>query len=275
MKVIVNSLPKSGTHLLGTLMGNIGFQEWGGAGLTGALVRETHRDPIKNWRKRKRRPTGGDNGLWIDLDVEENRAGYKWLRKYLNSIPDGMYVSGHLPHSLELSMFLQITDFKVLHITRDPRDVLNSYINFQRNKRNFPFHEEFKDSDLDQAISHTLSSVSQGAIVAAPLNERVKRSMGWLSDTSTYSVHFESLIGPKGGGDTQLQRAAVKGVCEHLGLALGEEARNILASKVFDVSSETFHKGLVNQWKDVFNDEQQDKINEALGDVIETMGYSI
>lgn len=272
MKVIVNSLPKSGTHLLGKLMEVLGFQEWN-PGLTGALIRETHRNPLRNHLKRQRRPEAGKNGLWIDLDIANNMVSREWLHGHLNKIPDGSFVSGHLPYSAEISEFLQIHGFKILHIIRDPRDVLLSYINYQKTRANFPFHKEFNHMSLDESIAHVLDQKKVKCIVAAPLADRIENGIGWLLDPAVYFTKFESLIGPKGGASVKEQLNVVSQVCVYLGLNLSLTRLKEISGKVFDSSSKTFHKGAVAQWRSVFNERQQALINEKLAESIVSMGY--
>ena len=87
MKLVVNSLPKAGTHLLSKLIKNLGFQEYKPQ-LSGELIRQTHRNPFKNLQKRRRKPKKNESGLWIDLDIKNNRVSPAWLQKCLDKIPE-------------------------------------------------------------------------------------------------------------------------------------------------------------------------------------------
>lgn len=272
MKVIINSLPKSGTHLLGRLVDLLGFVEQK-SGLTGNILRETHRNPILNITKRKRRAKGQEDGLWIDLDIKSNLVAKTWLRKLLRRIPDGGYICGHLPYTEELSEFLRIHGFQIVHITRDPRDVLVSYINFQRNKEKFPFHSEFKSIPDNSCIMRVLEGGQKNGIVAAPLKDRLANSIGWLSDKGVVALKFEQLIGHKGGGSDFDQLKAIEAVINHLGLKVKRERAVFLGERVFDRKSETFHKGLIGQWETFLNAEQKSMITTQIGNEIKEMGY--
>lgn len=274
MKVVANSLPKSGTHMVGKLLKSLGFEEWK-PGLTANLVRETHRNPMRNLQKRRRRPIGSDNGLWIDLDIKENLVSRKWLHAHLNQIPDGSFVTGHLPYSEDLSEFLQIHGFKVIYIIRDPRDVLISAINYQKKWKKNPFYNEFQNMSLDECIAHVFSRASKGRIVDGSLKERVENSIGWLSDTGVFTTTFEALVGPKGGGSTSKQLDTVKGVCEYLELSLKKQRIDMINSWVFDSKSKTFHKGLIGQWKTVLNDKQKEMVNREIGRLLNELGYAL
>lgn len=272
MKVLVNSLPKSGTHLLGKFLENLGFVE-SSPGLTGAMVRETNRNPVRNWQKRLRRPKENEKGLWIDLDVEDNFVSREWLNDRLTAIPDGCYISSHLPYSEELADFLHVHDYKILNIYRDPRDVIISYINFEKNKSKYPFHEDFKRKSMDEALEQVLSGARRGNVVTAPLKKRIMNMAGWLHDQRVYSTTFESLIGPRGGGDRLRQVDAAVAICRHIGFLVSQSRLEMLAEASYDTGSETFNKGVIGQWKEAFDSAQLEKVMVNVGDCIKMLGY--
>jgi len=272
MKVLVNSLPKSGTHLLGTFLERLGFVE-SKPGLTGAQVRETNRNPFRNWQKRQRRPKPNEIGFWIDLDIKGNSVSKEWLHSRLSSIPHGCFISSHLPYSTDLADFLHLHDFRILNIHRDPRDVIISYINYVKGKKRLPFHEAYKRMNLDEALDQVLAGANRGNIVTAPLRDRVERMMGWLGDQRVYSTTFESLVGPKGGGGKSHQHDAAMGICRHIGFSVIHSRLDEVVETIFDPRSETFSKGMLGQWKDVFGPAQLDKVMANLGDCIRRLGY--
>lgn len=273
MRVIVNSLPKSGTHLVGKLFDNLGLREYE-PGLTGALLRETHRNPIRNLLKRKRRPKNNSNGLWIDLDVTDNLICRHWFQKHLSLIPDGSYVSAHLPYSNVLSDFFQSHRFRIVHIIRDPRDVLVSYMNFQKNSSKFPFHKEYSLMNTDEIIDHIFTDIRKRKVVSASLKSRIVNGLGWLNDPSVYSTSFEKLIGTKGGGNAEIQEKIVNEICEYLGINLSRNRILEISELVFDCTSETFNKGKIGQWKTVLNEKQKSLVNIKLKSLLKEMGYA-
>ncbi len=272
MKVVANSLPKSGTHLLGRLLSCLGFCEKE-PGLTGALLRETSRNPFRNFKKKLRRPRKGENGLWIDLDVPENCINQKWLSRYINEIPDNSFVSAHLPYSTALYEFFEHLDVKVIHITRDPRDVLISYINYQKKYKNYSFFEEYDSKDMDDAISACFKKNQKGNLVYSPITERIKNGMGWLNEPRVYATTFEKLIGAKGGGSDDMQLQTIKEVQQFLEIEQCLDDICRVARQVFDVHSQTFHKGQIGQWRKVFNRHQQEFVSSQLSGLIGELGY--
>jgi len=272
MKVLVNSLPKSGTHLLGTFLERLGFIE-SVPGLTGAQVRETNRNPFRNWQKRQRRPKQNEIGFWIDLDIKGNAVSKEWLHGRLSSIPDGCFISSHLPYSTELADFIHLHDFKILNIHRDPRDVIISFINYEKSNKELPFHEDFKRMSMDAALEQVLRGAKRGNFASAPLRDRIERMMGWLGDQRVYSTTFESLVGPKGGGCKSRQRDAAMGICRHIGFSVIHSRLDEVVETIFDPRSQTFSKGMVGQWKEIIGPAQLDKVMANMGDFISTLGY--
>lgn len=274
MKILVNSLPKSGTHLLGKLLICLGFSEWE-PGLTGDLLRETHRNPYRNLKKRARRPRAGEQSYAIDLDIENNRASKRWLSRYLNRIPEGHFLTGHLPYSYDLSAFLQIHGYRVIQIMRDPRDVLISYINFQKNWKNNPFYDNYREMSLSACVERVMHGSSEKGVVTKPLNERIESAIGWTNDERVCSVRFECLVGPEGGGLASTQLETIANVCRFLDLKPDDDEIKNIANNVFDRKSETFYKGQIGQWQSAFQQQELDVISDEIGSSIRELGYEL
>jgi len=273
MRVVVNSLPKSGTHLLGKVMDLFGFSEFS-PGLTGALVRGVEKNYLLRWRKRRRKASENSiNGLPIDLDVSTNWIRKEWLQNFINQIPDGYYITGHLPYSIELSNFLVANEFKILFISRDPRDVLVSYINFQKARKDYPFHEFFINANDQEQVQAVLNGLVRGKNVLSPFANRLNQARGWLNDEKTLALHYENLIGEAGYGNDSEQYAAVCEIVEWLEIDGTENEIRDIANCIFDPHSETFHKGTIGQWKTGID---QDSLNDLMircGGLIKEYGY--
>ncbi len=273
MRIIVNSLPKSGTHLLGRLTDLLGFSEYT-PGLTGALLREIERNPFSRWSKRRRKaPELSDFGLPIDLDIPGNWVRKDWLHNFLNQIPNGYYITAHLPYNVDLSNFLVANGFRIIFISRDPRDVLISYINFQKKREDYPFHEYFNSVDKRQQIQGVINGLVKGNTVLSPFSCRLERAIGWLKDENTLALRFEDVIGDSGHGDDAKQDAAVRRVTDWCGIETSEEKIKEISSHIFDRQAETFHKGTIGQWRHFFDDKSLDDLMDCCGDLIKEYGY--
>lgn len=272
MKVIVNSLPKSGTHLLGRLMDLLGMIERQ-PGLAGGLVRRTARNPWHNVKKLPRLAVSPDTGVNVDLDIPANRVSKKWLHKYLAAIMPGEYLTAHLPYDQDLRRFLAARDFRLLFIYRDPRDVLVSLANFHRRSHK-PFQRIFNAAEPRERWKIALEGVSAGNSALSPLPERLSRAQGWIKDPAVCAVRFEDLIGDQGGGDFEIQKKTLARILRHLSVEVSDAERHYLQENLFFRRSETFHKGQIGQWEEVMSDNDIVLANERLGDMITAYGYT-
>lgn len=273
MRVVVNSLPKSGTHLLARVMILLGLIEFS-PGLTGALVRKIEKNILTKWKKSIRKtPEMSPAGLPIDLDVSTNWIRKDWLQTYLAGIPDDSFITAHLPYSGDLSEFLTANGFRTIFIYRDPRDILVSYINFQKNREDYPFHEFFSTANDREQVQAVLDGLVSGETVLSPMADRLTRARGWLRDGNTLALRFEDLIGKAGYGDQDKQFTAVSRIADWCGINLSVDQIREIATQVFDPTSETFHKGTIGQWKQKIDQESLDDIMERCGDLIKEYGY--
>lgn len=272
MKVLVNSLPKSGTHLLGRLMYLLGMVERQ-PGLTGGLVRRTARNPLHNMKKKRRLAGSANDGLNIDLDIPSNCVSKKWLHEYLSTIKHGEYLTAHLPYDQELRQFLGVRDFRLFFIYRDPRDVLISLANFHQRSHK-PFQQVFNAADPIERWNLALEGIRAGNSVLSPLAERLSRAQGWIKDPAVCAVRFEDLIGGNGGGDFEIQRNVLTCILEALGVKILSKELTYLQDNLFYRQSATFHKGQIGQWKTEMSDSDLAMVNEQLSAMITAYGYA-
>ncbi len=272
-KVVINSMPKSGTHLLAKLIRLIGFQD-SHVRLMASLVRETERNPITRWKKKNRKVQSGSNeGLPIDLGIPDNWIRKDWLHNLLIQIPEGSYAIAHLPFSPELSDFLSIHDFHIVHMFRDPRDVLISYIHYLKTLKKYPLSKDFIQMDKEQSIDAVLSGLKKGRITFSPLSVQLDRSKGWIDNPNTLAIRFEDLVGPKGYGSADKQKYVISEIFDKLSISVSSDRLDQIAEDVFDPKSRTFRNGKISQWKDWFDTPIMMERIAELDNLVKEYGY--
>lgn len=276
MRVLVNSIPKSGTHLLVRLCQLLDYEPLT-TGLSGALIRLTSRNPFKRWLKKNRRwhPGTPEQGFAVDLDSPELKIRKTSLDAVINKIPDGSCIPCHLPYSAELETYFLQKDIRIIFIHRDPRDVALSYCNHMLRDPAYPLNERFRQlKNYDQMLPYVLDgySFSNGGKVA-PLSDRVERNLGWVKSERTLSITFERLIGPEGGGLPQAQEDEVNKVLSHLDITLDPEHKTKLLGQIFYKKAKTFHKGAIGTWRREFGPEAREKLNVSLHSSLKRLGY--
>jgi hypothetical protein len=238
-RVLANSLPKAGTHLL-----------------TGLL---------------QRLPDMTYSGVHITL------ADRPRLPRILGRVRDARYVSAHLPAAPDIVRLLDELQYRCVFILRDPRDAAVSDVHYILRFPQHPLHARLHAlpgmSQRLTAVIEGLPDVRDRLALMEPMSQRLRDYLGWLEVPGALTVRFEDLVGPNGGGDERRQLAAVRAVAEHVGRPLSEGQARELASAIWSPRSSTFRRGGIGEWREHFEAEHVELTKAALGDALIQLGY--
>jgi hypothetical protein len=240
-KVLSNSIPKAGTHLLEGLLEEL------------PLLRNAGRRTLV------------ENGA-----VRGSNRVLSELRK----IRRGAFYNAHLPARPQYLSCLAQTGVRVILLVRDPRDIAVSrykyaaYIDMLH--RAHPYFEAAKD-DVER-----LRMAIIGVPDAMPPLARVfEEFSGWAGMDNVLTVRFEDLRGEAGGGDSESQRQVVSGIIKHLGLCERVTDIDVLIGKAFSKMSSTFRRGQIGGWTEEFDDGALALLREQFGNTAAAFGYDL
>lgn len=276
MKIIANSLPKSGTHVLTRVLDLAGLIE-NKMHFSGSLVRQASKNPIRNLIKSNKISYDLEDSVPVDLDIQVYLKE-KHFRKMLNEFPDNTYSQGHLPYSDKTVKLLEQYNVKMIYIIRDPRDVLISH-----------FHHHFRDkhyegyslmNSLDNNKDRILLSLygfneNNVARKISSLRDRVINSMEWYRSNSDLilPLKFEEIIGSKGGSEDTLQIKSLSKIENFLNLKEGTLINQ--RNDIFYTNASTFRKGKINDWKNYFDQDIKNQVYAEVGDILTELGYKL
>ncbi len=300
MRVVANSIPKSGTHLLDRLLMLLGFElvDLGGIGprfhkggrLSSARKRlgasmgvrkpenvmgiGSHlvsggRFPLA--RKALRSREAEKVTVGVDFPEQVDR---RWLRRRLRGrVGEGQFVTAHCVHTPELAGLLRELGMRTVCILRDPRDVAVSQLHYIKRLEKHPIYKEFAALGSDgERLMFSIRGGRLGGREMLPLDERYRRFSGWAEDEGAVVVRFEDLVGPEGGGSAEAQRQAVGRVAAHLGADADEAMLARVGEGIFG-SGQTFRKGMIGGWREEFTAEHERAADEVVGPLLEELGY--
>src|SRR5215213_11674418 len=299
MRIVANSIPKSGTHLLDRLLVLLGFGLVDLGGLRPHLAKSDDRFPMVNGRLRRllglRKPEdvmgigphlveGGRfpparkflraRGEKVAVGVvSPQHISRRWLARRLSRVPDGSFVTAHCVYSPELAGLFHEGGMRVVCILRDPRDVAVSQMHYLKQLKNHFAHEEYMGLPSDR--ERLLVSIRGGELGGRRLQslaERYGRFLGWERDGGAVMVKFEDLVGPEGGGSEEAQRLAVGRVAMHLGVPVDERTMGRVGENLFG-AGRTFRKGQIGGWREEFTAEHEQALEEAAGPLLAELGY--
>lgn len=247
-KVLQTSIPKSGTHLLNQVLEGIGYWCY------------------------KNQPFNPN----IDVSYEA-----KIIIPHLSRLCSGEYFTEHLTWNDQIERILLDAGFKILCIYRDPRATavsaaiwipkVRSHWTGDYYRRNLPSLHERVIALLDGIPDNE----SPNGIGLCPWPDLYDKFLPWKESPAVFSVSFENLIGPRGGGSTQIQMSTIEGILGYITPKCSQELACRLATKVYNPSVVTFHKGQINSWRAQIDRNTESILNQRLARQVVEWGYEI
>ncbi len=279
-RILINSMPKSGTHLLTQVVDLLGYRDHGAhetawlrakdrLGL-GAPVVLAHLRVKRNWQRRMA-ALGNRGGPTIPIDVTMPvQTPIALAQRWLHAIPPGQYLSGHVPWTEATAGLLRAEGLKHVIIVRDPRDVLVSFVHYVVRPEHI-LSRDFRDLSPDERVRLALEGGRGAAsgVQITGLREGFASILAWQQEPSVLFVRFEALIGERGDGSSAEQRAAVQAICQHLELAHDDALIDQVCLRAFDTGAATFRRGKIGAWRDELTPEQIDLANASFAALLQ------
>ena len=257
-RIFVNSVAKSGTHLLtrilesrpGTMLSGIHVPWW-----------QCHTAPI-------------EHGLTPDFEVDRD----KFARCLAGARP-GQIVTSHFPWRPEIAETLRAAGYAIVFQMRDPRDTLVSQLRYILGLRRHFLRErilsEFADDDA-RLMALITGAPPRGAGETAPLEPigvLLAHRVGWLGHPDIHVCRFEDLVGARGGGDAEAQRREIEAVCAHVGRPIDDDGVTRLVAGLAKGKSATFRRGVIGDWRNHFKPEHVAAFKQQCGRYLIDLGY--
>lgn len=249
--VVVNSIPKSGTHLalqLARALPNTVY-------LSGFLAQT----PSLTLR---------------------HRSTDEVLRR-LDTLLPGEVIGAHLHHDPAVEDRLSDPGrFLALMVIRDPREVLVSEADYLANAAPFHrAHRAFKRADdLRGRIGLALDGVP--GIAFPDLRARIEPYVRWMDAAGVVTVRYEDLVGEgRPEALTRIARAHLDRLPATDDAPAGATTPSVdqvvaaMAAAIDPANSHTFRRGGTDKWRTELTAAEIDRADELIGDLIERMGY--
>jgi hypothetical protein len=273
-RVLVNSVPKSGTNLLSRVLSlypqigfsgvhlgsrSVGCYLWRHWGISLHLF-----DGAREWFGKNELPVG------VDLPHYSSKNS---VHKKLSRVAPGYFATAHLPYSALALELLKELDYRLLIMIRDPRDVVVSLAHYVVRRRNHPLHRVFCALSQEERFLAAINGIEVHGICLQELSARFDSVLRWIDETECLVVRFEDLIGKAGGGSDRRQFAQILQIGAFLGLAHDDFDADYIARNAFSSSSMTFRKGQIGSWRDELGSEHVQAIKATVGHQLTALGY--
>lgn len=237
-KVVLNSLPKSGTHLLETLFFNL------------PLMRHSGK---KTLRIQTQNP--------IDPKL-----------KFISSLKKGQFLLAHMQYHKSIIHTANDNDAKIIHLIRDPRDVMLSHLNYVEKMDTTQKSHAFI-TKYDNRLDRLKAMIEGKENVLEPFPVVLDKFAPWLNHNNVLILKFEDLIGEKGGGSKEAQINAVIKTCEFISIDIEESEIEKISNSIYSPKSSTFNKGKIGNWNKVLNEDEKKWLNNIISKQIKSYDY--
>lgn len=264
-KAFVNSLPKSGTNLVGKCLELFDYKQLSGFAAS-QVLNNTWKSKIRRvlWR-----PSKQGYIIGIDSPVEISRQP---IDRRLAIATNGTFLFGHIGYTADLLYRVQQMDFEPFVMLRDPRAVLNSFVHYAVSNTQHVLHEDFSAMKLEERYLAALYGFYDGKASLQPMAVRCHALAPWVNSKDVQLLQFERLVGNKGGGSDEQQHQTLEVLCDKLDI--DKSGIDRVMTELHGPGRSTFRKGQIDSWKEETPVELHEVINEELADILPVWGYT-
>ncbi len=240
-RVLANSVPKSGTHLLQRCLLSL--------------------------------PGLSDGHVHVDISQTEADILARLAR-----LPVGGVATGHLVYEPRYVAVVDASHAAHLLIVRDPRDVVVSYAEYAARAEHHYLHAHFRALDpaarLSAVIEGVAGDVPWDQVALRDIGAAFRQFTDWRARPEVLLVRFEDLVGAAGGGDARTQMRTIAAIATHVGLPdLDESVLQRSAQATFDPASPTFRRGGIGEWRERFSASHVAAFTRVAGTLLGELGY--
>lgn len=265
-RVVLNSVPKSGTYLLGKLATMLGLYDLNVHILDGAYWDYNRKGDLHKWK-----------AVAGYTEFANPRLVQQPTHQALRRILPGQFAVAHIGRTSSTVDAIRETGLKQVFIYRDPRDVILSYVRFvtnrpDRNPNMIP-HEYFTQVLTSDDERIAVAIAGQSDVQPNMLEYLFKEKPEWLDDSETCCVRFEDLVGDRGGGSDERQRKTVRRILSYLEIEESEALYEQIANELHGGQTHTFNKGQIGEWRKAFSESNIELFKATAGDLLIRLGY--
>lgn len=264
-QAFINSLPKSGTHLTAKCLKLMGYSERDHVGSAQVL----NPGLVSKFRRLSMMPIRQGYLVGIDTPVEISRST---VNRMLRNAPERSFITAHVGYSTALLDAVVRHGVQPIVVSRDPRAVLVSFVHYVAQRKEHVLHTEFEMLSMEDRFDAVLNGRRFRNAYLEPLRIRCLALDGWLHSPDTLKIRFEDLVGNRGGGSDDIQRATLSRLAETLGIK--NPPIDTVMEELFGPGRHTFRKGQVASWQEEIPATLLPDVDRCVGDIVERWGYA-
>ena len=134
-------------------------------------------------------------------------------------------------------------------------------------------YEDFKPMSATQRLNFILTGgyAAKADVQITSFIDVYRSILKWNNESNCLLIHFEDLIGEKGGGSQEQQENVVKNLAEYLDIELDDNIDKV--NQIYNPSSRTFRIGKIDSWKDSMDAESIEYLIKYCEPLCNEAGY--
>ncbi len=247
--VLINSIPKSGTHLLSNMLFSVPYSQM--------------------------------RGDATDADkFSDDSERFEFVKNQLTDFSEDTVFLAHIPHSQQIDNWLEEKGIKQVFVLRDPRDVavsMHYYVMKSKGKHyHFPLYNQLQTNE--ERLLRVIEGFGDGETSYNVNSESIpnlklfyEAYLPWIESPNTYVVKFEDLINPT------KKYEEVQELLKFLEITPSNANIDRMIQRGQNPKrSGTFRKGKTGGWKDEFQPEHIEAFERVFGnELLKKLGYEI
>lgn len=270
-RILVNSLPKSGTNMVQKCLALAGIPY---SGRSVAASSNFGRHALIKSLLRQARPNEVPVPIGLEIPVS---VSAKWLRGYLHGAQG--YVSGHAAFSPYYTHILESGGYRTIQVVRNPCAVLASWANYVV-EPGYYWHEahvSLSKLSPQERVHFMLNggSLSENGQYYSGFKQVWRHVQGWVDSDQVLTVRYEDLVGEQGGGSAEHQFETIGKIFNFIGVSLSDGQVAGIANSLYG-GTHTFRQGSIEGWRKVVDPDLETEVFDALSEFpsIRSLGYS-
>ena len=239
-KVLINSLPKSGTNLLAQILDLYNFNEKGHIS-SGLFLSTSLFARLRNMIYRDSK-YGYEIGVDMPLKIKK-----LYIEKILKNCSEGEYITSHFGYDEVLIDYIHKQNFKIIFVVRDPRAVINSLYNYILNNPNHPLNFHFKNMSISKRYKSLLFGLKFKDYNLNSMKNKYNILKKFIDNPNVLTIKFEDIIGTRGGGSDELMILNIQNIANFINADIYKT--EFVVENFFGPGRKTFRKGNIRSWK--------------------------
>jgi hypothetical protein len=268
-RIIINSLPKSGTNMVSKLFDLAGLR-WNHVCFDSRLILRAN-PWTRLWRKVSQY---NSSEVMVGIGAPVSVPA-RLIERNFSRLAPNHYIKAHVGYTTAIVRLAERHGIVPVIVIRDPRDVIVSQVHYALNTPKHFLHRAFTAlGERERCFDAAIGGGYFDGVFLENIRTRCVSLDVWMQSPRSIVVRFEDLVGSQGGGNEELQLGTVTKLIRGAGVPKSDDEIRSIAAELYGPGKRTFRKGQIGEAWSELTTTQLARMDQMLGDVYAQWGYA-